>query len=187
MSEPRRVATFADLAGVPDHLVGEIIGGELVVSPRPAGPHGRAETGIAHALFGPFDRRPGGDEPGGWWILVEPELHLGDEALVPDLAGWRREHLPEGPVATAFEVAPDWVCEVISPRSVGIDRVRKMDSYLRERVGHVWLVDPIARTLEVYRLVEGGWLQVGRHEGDAAVRAEPFDAVEIEMGRWWVE
>ncbi|MDP2311771.1 MAG: Uma2 family endonuclease [Pseudomonadota bacterium] len=187
MSEARRVATYADLERVPDHLVGEIIAGELVVSPRPAGPHGLAESGLAGGLF-PFNKRaegPGG--PGGWWILTEPELHLGGDVLIPDIAGWRRERLPQGPVDAAFTVAPDWVCEILSPRTASRDRIQKMDCYLRENVQHVWLVDPLERTLEVYRRHDGNWLRVGAFAGYTRVRAEPFEAEELDMSRWWLE
>ena len=131
-------------------------------------------------------RRPGGPGgPGGWWILYEPELHLGADVLVPDLAGWRHERMPAIPNAPYVELAPDWVCEVLSPTTGRIDRIRKMPIYAREQVAHLWLVDPGLRTLEIYRLEAQRWVVVATHGGDEVVRAEPFDAVEIDLGRWW--
>src|SRR3989442_11524607 len=132
VTAPRRRATYADLLEVPEHLVAEIIDGELITSPRPALPHALAASAMAADIGGPFGRPPGGrDVPGGWWILVEPELHLGGDVLVPDLAGWRRERVPTVPNAPAFELAPDWVCEVISPSTPRLDRARKRSVYAR--------------------------------------------------------
>lgn len=188
MTDARRAVTWQDLVDLPENVIGEILDGEIVVSPRPAGPHGRAETGIGTTLFGPFDRRPGGtDGPGGWWILVEPELHLGEDVLVPDLAGWRRDRMPAGPVDAAFTLAPDWICEILSPRTARRDRIQKMNLYHRHGVEWAWLCDPDARTLEVYQRHRAGWVRIGAFEGDDKVRAAPFDAVEVEMGRWWVD
>lgn len=188
MGTPRRRATYDDLLKVPEPLVGEIIDGELITSPRPASPHARATSVMASDLIGGFDRPPGGsDAPGGWWFLYEPELHLGDDVLVPDLAGWRRERMPVMPNVVAFTQAPDWVCEVVSPATGGIDRGRKMRVYARERVAHLWLVDPLIRTLEIYRLEVDQWV-VCRTQADVdKVRAEPFEAVELDLARWWLE
>ena len=116
----------------------------------------------------------------------EREFHFGEEVVVPDLAGWRRERMPVLPNVAAFELAPDWVCEVVSPSTVRLDRVRKMAVYAREKVTHLWLLDPLAQTLEVYRLEADGWFVVSTHAGAERVRAEPFDAVELDMTRWWL-
>ncbi len=187
MSTAQRQATYEDLLKVPDILIAEIIDGELVTSPRPSFRHARATSAIRGNLD-PFDRRSGGPgEPGGWWILFEPELHLGADILVPDLAGWRRERLPVlGDVAYS-ELAPDWVCEVVSPSTARIDRVRKMPVYARERVSYLWLIHPSLQTLEVYRLEGQHWVVVSSHVGAESVRAEPFDAIELDMSRWWLE
>ncbi len=183
-----RRATYEDLRQVPDTMVAEIIDGELYATPRPASPHALAASGIGIDLGGPFHRAPNGPEaPGGWWILDEPELHLGPDVLVPDLAGWRREKMPVLPNVAAFTQAPDWICEVVSPTTAGTDRVRKMRIYARESVGHVWIVDPLARTLEVYRLHNDQWLVASTHAGSERVHAEPFAAVELEIARWWLE
>jgi Uma2 family endonuclease len=179
--------TYEDLERLPPHVVGEIIAGELVVSPRPAPRHARAGSGLGGVLAPPFDHGIGG--PGGWWILYEPELHLGVdpdyEAVVPDCAGWRVERMPELPDTAWFAVVPDWVCEIVSPATAAIDRAEKLPFYARAGVAHAWVVDPGVRTLEVYRRCGAAWLLVGTWRGDAAVRAEPFDAVEFRLGLLW--
>ena len=187
MSTPlRRAATYEDLATVPDHLVAEIVDGELHTSPRPAPRHAVSATVLASGLNPPFQQGRGG--PGGWWILFEPELHLGRDVLVPDLAGWRRERLPaisdEPPF---FTLAPDWICEVLSPSTYRLDRVAKLRVYAREGVGHAWLLHPGERTLEVLRLESGRWAILATHADDAVVRAEPFEAVAIDLLPLWGE
>ncbi len=183
--ESKRPPSYADLEALPEHLVGEILAGELVVSPRPAPRHGRASSVLGGGIGGPFDWGP--DGPGGWWILDEPELHLGDDVVIPDLAGWRRENMPALPAEVAwFMQAPDWVCEVPSPSTRGIDRIRKMPIYAWEGVGHAWILEPEYHTLEVLRLERGRWVIVGTHEGDVAVRAEPFEAVELDLTPLWI-
>ncbi len=188
MNPARRLATYEDLLQVPDILVAEIIDGELVTSPRPASPHART-TSVLRGGLDPFDQRPGGPggPPGGWWILFESELHLGADILVPDLAGWRRERMPVLANVPYFELAPDWVCEVVSPSTGRIDRVRKMPVYAREHVPYVWLVDPLMRTLEIYRLEGQRWMVVNTYGGEDSVRAEPFEALELDLSRWWLE
>ncbi len=179
-----RRATYEDLLKVPDHLVAELIDGELYTSPRPASRHARTSSVLGVKLGNSFDSGDGG--PGGWWIIDEPELHLGGNAIVPDLAGWRRERMPVFPDAAAFEVAPDWLCEVQSPSTARIDRVKKLPIYKEHGVQHVWLVDPVDRTLEVLRLENDRWVVAGNFAGDDVVRAEPFDAVEIELRALWI-
>lgn len=176
-------ATYEDLLAVPDHLVAEIVDGELHTSPRPAPRHADASSGLGGALRGPFDRGRGG--PGGWRILFEPELHLGRDVLVPDLAGWRRERMPQVPDEAYISLVPDWVCEVLSPSTAALDRARKLPIYAREQVSHAWLVDPIARTLEVLRLEAGRWVLVGTWAGTATVHAEPFEALGLDLTLLW--
>jgi len=178
-----RDALYAELEKLPSNVVGEIVGGELYASPRPASPHTRAASRLGGELAGPFDRGRGG--PGGWVILDEPELHRGEDVLVPDLAGWRRERMPEMPHTAAFTLAPDWACEVLSPSTATLDRARKMAVYAREGVKHFWLVDPVLRTLEVYRLENGRWSLLGTHAGAVTVHAEPFEALALELGALW--
>jgi Uma2 family endonuclease len=188
----KKRATYADLCAVPDRYVAEIIDGELIVSPRPAAPHALAAVQLAGDLH-PLNRRRGGPRgPGGWWILLEPELHLGehdprDEVLVPDLAGWRRERMPNKPEGAGQTLPPDWACEVVSPKTARIDRVRKSQVYARVRVPHFWIVDPLQRTLEVFRLQDGVYAQVQAFDGDGPVRPEPFEELEFILGEWWGE
>jgi Uma2 family endonuclease len=184
MGEPaKRRATYDDLLAVPKHLVAEIINGNLVTQPRPASRHARAASWLGGELHGPFDRGKGG--PGGWILLDEPELHLHGDVLVPDLAGWRRTRMPELPDAAAFELAPDWVCEVLSPSTAATDRAEKMPIYARERVAHMWLVDPVSRTLEALVLEGARWSVLGTWRDDAKVRVEPFEAFELELAGLW--
>jgi Uma2 family endonuclease len=178
-------ATYEDVLNAPENKVAEILDGELVLSPRPAPRHAVAHTALIGALHGPFDQGAGG--PGGWWILLEPELHLGEQVVVPDLAGWRRERLPVIPDEAFLSLAPDWVCEVLSPSTERFDRSRKLRIYAEAGVAQAWLVKPTDRTLEVLRLREGAWTIVGVWEDAATVRAEPFEAVELELGRLWAD
>lgn len=184
-AEDRRRALYEAFLGVPAHQHAEIIAGTLYVAPRPAPAHVNAASVLGGELNGPFQRGRGG--PGGWWILFEPELHLVPlEPLVPDLAGWRVERMPELPDTAYFEIVPDWVCEILSPSSERVDRGEKLDVYAREGVAHVWLVDPAAQTLEVHTLGENArWREVRVHRGDGPVRAEPFHAIELDLGALW--
>jgi Uma2 family endonuclease len=187
MADPaRRRATYQDVLDAPPHMVAEIIDGELRLQPRPAKPHAAAASALGGEIVPPFQRGRGG--PGGWIILDEPELHLASDILVPDLGGWRRERLPfltdDEPY---FTLAPDWVCEMLSPRSGKADRAEKLPAYAREAVSHAWLVDPLLRTLEALRLEAGRWLILGIWHDDARVRAEPFDAIELELGLLWAD
>jgi Uma2 family endonuclease len=186
MSQPsrsRRPATYEDLKAVPEAFVAEILNGELHATPRPALPHTLATSGLAGDLMGPFDRGRGG--PGGWWLLVEPELHLGPDVIVSDIAGWRRERLAEMPRTASLEIAPDWICETVSASTERIDRGKKLAIYAREAVAHAWLRNPLSETLEVYHLERGRWVLLVTHSGDAAIRVEPFEAVELELWRLW--
>ncbi len=180
---PKR-ATYDDLLALPDHVVGEIVKSELHVSPRPTIPHAHVASTLGMDIGSSFQRGKGG--PGGWWILFEPELHLGSDVLVPDLAGWRRERMPVVPRAPFLELAPDWICEVISPSSARLDRTGKLPVYARAGVDFAWLLDPDARTLEVFRREGDRWLLLSTHAGAEVVRAEPFAALELELGALWL-
>jgi Uma2 family endonuclease len=167
-------------------MVAEVIDGELLLSPRPAKPHAAAASALGEELGPPFKRGRGG--PGGWIILDEPELHLRSDILVPDLAGWRRERMPQiAADEPFFTLAPDWVAEVVSPRSAKYDRTDKLRIYARERVEWVWIVDPIPRTLEVFRRGDDTWVMRGSWRDDARVRAEPFDAIELDLAILWAD
>ncbi len=180
---PSRRGTYADIEALSEDQVGEILQGELIVSPRPSPLHIRAASDLGTLLGPPFRFGTGG--PGGWWILDEPELHLGDDVLVPDLAGWRRERMPVLPQTAWFEIVPDWVCEILSPSSLRMDRGVKLGIYAREKVANLWFLDPVAQTLEVFRLAEVGWLLLAVYTESFKVRAEPFDAVELNLDYVW--
>ena len=190
-AEKMRRATYADLEAVPANKVAELIRGTLHVMPRPAPKHSNTSSALGFEIGGPFHRGRGG--PGGWWILDEPELHFPDptepgeiDALVPDLAGWRREKMPTLPETAYFTLAPDWVCEVLSKSTEEHDRGEKMPVYAREGVRYAWLVDPIAKRLEVFTLgADGKWGEPVIHRDAEVVRAAPFEAIELELSALW--
>jgi Uma2 family endonuclease len=179
---PKHPATWEDLEDVSDEYVGEIFDGEMILRPRPGVPHARASSRLGAIILGPFDFGAGG--PGGWVILDEPRIKFGANTLVPDIAGWHKERFEE-PARGPITVIPDWVCEILSPGTEGNDRGRKMKIYARDGVSHMWLMSPGDRALEVFRLRDGEWLLVNVHEGTARVRAEPFDAIELDLGLVW--
>jgi Uma2 family endonuclease len=184
MGDPAvRQATYEDLLQAPEHLVAEILNGQLYTHPRPAPRHSRASSILGGKFTEPFDLGRGG--PGGWWILDEPELHLGSDVLVPDLAGWRRERMPELPETAWFEFSPDWVCEILSPGTAQTDRSIKMPLYAKNEVGHLWLVDPLIRTLEAYELKGSHWSLITTLKDEDQVRLPPFDAIEFPLGDLW--
>ena len=188
MSTGKRAATYQDVLDAPEHMVAEIVDGELFLSPRPAAPHAVAYSQLGAQIITFFGGDgPGPIGPGGWLVLDEPELHLGPDIMVPDVAAWRRERLPRAPRAAFISLAPDWVCEVLSPSNTRLDRTRKMPAYARHGVGHAWLVDPLAQTLEVFRLESSRWVLLGTHAGDAPVAAEPFETVPLPAARWWAD
>ena len=180
-------ATYEDVLAAPEHMVAEILNGELVLSPRPTYRHARASTRFAIAL-GPFDRDPSDDDPGGWQILVEPELHFAAQSrqvVVPDLAGWRRERMPEVPDVPWLDLAPDWVCEVASPSTQRHDRIVKSAIYLEAQVRWMWLVTPATATIEVLEAAPdfARWTLVTSAVGPEARRLPPFEAVELDIER----
>jgi Uma2 family endonuclease len=169
----------------PEEKVAELIDGELFLSPRPATPHGICSAALGALLVDAFWFGRSG--PGGWFILDEPELHFDDREtiLVPDLAGWRRERMPAIPKSAAIELPPDWVCEILSPGTARLDRYKKMPLYAAHGVPWLWLIDPLARTLEVHRREPEGYLFLGVFTGQVTVRAPPFDAVPLDLGLLW--
>jgi Uma2 family endonuclease len=184
MADPaKKQATYADLEAVPPHLVAEIIDGELFTHPRPSPRHALAANELIYELTGPFRRGRGG--PGGWIFLAEPELHLGEEVVVPDIAGWRREKLPSLPDTAYLEVSPDWICEVLSASTERRDRTVKMRIYAEAQVPFLWLIDPRFQILEAFELEEGRWLKLGAWNSDDEVRAPPFDAISFSLADLW--
>ena len=185
MAQPKtRPATYADILALPPHIVGEILFGVLHTHPRPAPRHGRASSMLGVELGNPFDRRH--DGPGGWVFIDEPELHLGEHVIVPDIAAWRRERLPALPETAWFETPPDWVCEVLSPSTQSVDRTDKLAVYASFGVGHAWYVDPIARTLEVLvRQKDGKWLIAATFKDADPVSAPPFEVHTFPLDVLW--
>jgi Uma2 family endonuclease len=184
---PKRPATYQDVIDAPEHMVAEIPDGELFLSPRPAPRHAFSTTILTGILIPNFGDNRATSGPGGWLILIEPELHIGPDVVVPDLAGWKRERMPRLPKEAFFPKAPDWVCEVLSPSTEKIDRTRKLRIYARERVEYLWLINPVLRTLEVRRRHGDGWFEAVVYRDEAIVRAEPFEAIEIDLSRLWGE
>ncbi len=181
-----RPTLYEQLEALPDGLTGEILDSQLYTQPRPSGPHGLAASSLGDELVGPFQK--GRDGPGGWWIIDEPELHFiqDTEVDVPDLAGWRRERMPSPPEGHRFEVVPDWVCEILSKSTGRKDREIKMPIYARFGVSFLWLIDPRARSLEVYALERGSWREIGRFEHNDKVAIAPFEAVTIDLTDLWM-
>lgn len=180
---PAQPATYADLEAVPPHLVAEIIGGHLHTHPRPRLRHANAGSVLGGTLLGPFHLGAGG--PGGWWILDEPELHLADDIVVPDIASWRRERMPSLPDEAWCSLAPDWVCEILSPSTARLDRTAKRELYAAHGVGHLWLVDPEQRFIEAFELNDGQWVLLATYYGEGAVAIQPFDAAPFELKLLW--
>jgi Uma2 family endonuclease len=177
-----RLATHADIEALPPHVTGEILFGALHTQPRPSPRHGRAAIRVQVELGGPFDRD---HSPGGWIFLPEPELHLGDHVIVPDIVGWRRERLPTLPDTAWIETPPDWVCEVLSPSTQRRDRTDKLSIYATFGVGHCWYVDPLARTLEVFALQGGKWLLTATFKDADSVAAPPFEVHTFALDVLW--
>ena len=184
MTEPaNRRATYADLEAVPEHLVAEIIDGELVTHPRPSPRHAATTNSLSNELTGPFQKGRGG--PGGWVFFSEPELKLGSDILVPDIAGWRRQRLPSYPKTNYFTVAPDWVCEVLSASTERRDRSVKKRKYANAGVAYLWIVDPRQQLLEAFSLLDGRWLASGVWTSDDKVAAPPFEAISLSLADLW--
>ncbi|MCP5419054.1 MAG: Uma2 family endonuclease [Gammaproteobacteria bacterium] len=178
---------YERLMNLPENWVGEIIGGQLYTQPRPAKPHALVCSSLEIEIGAAFQKGRGG--PGGWWIIVEPEIHFirDMEIAVPDLAGWRRERLPSLAGDHRFEIVPDWVCEILSPSTAKKDRVVKMPTYARYGVPYLWLVDPTARTLEAFALEHGRWTVIGLFADEADVAIPPFQEISLALGELWVE
>jgi Uma2 family endonuclease len=186
MSEPvdkKKRATYQDVLDAPEGVNAEIVNGELHLWPRPAGPATSVASKLQADVGSRFSIGRGG--PGGWLILTEPEIHVAEDIVDPDLAGWRRERLAMVPDAAFFTVIPDWVCEVLSPSTERFDRAEKLPLFAQWGVKHAWLVNPRQRTLEAYRLENGGWRLLGVYQSHQCVRVEPFEEVELDLSVWW--
>jgi Uma2 family endonuclease len=181
----KKYATYEDLFTIPENMMGEIIDGELMAAPRPSKRHVYAASSLDKEIGPPYQLGQGG--PGGWVILVEPEIKFQKDILVPDLAAWRRERFPISEETNWISVTPDWVCEIPSPGTLRNDKVKKMPIYASHAVEHAWLIDPIVMALDVFRWESGRWLLLGSFAGDDKVRAEPFEEIEFDLGNLWIE
>lgn len=189
MAQPAaRRATYQDVLDAPPNAVAEVVFGVLHTFPRPRIRHTVASSTLGFALGG---LGQGSEGRGGWVLLDEPELHLGaaPDIVVPDLAGWRRERLPQIPDTAFLTLSPDWVCEVLSPSTQAFDRADKMEVYRREGVTYVWHIEPEGRTLEVFRLDPGTgrYLHIAAWRGDPLVHAEPFEQLELRLATLWTD
>jgi Uma2 family endonuclease len=184
MDPARKVAVYEDLFSLPEDVKAEILGGAIVTMPSPLPRHSRPQRSLSRYVGGPFDDDDGTGGPGGWWILLEVDVRLARHDVVrPDLAGWRRERLPDPGDVRPIEVVPDWVCEILSPSTTARDHVYKRRLYASRGVKHDWLVDPEARVLEASELRDGLWLEVGSYDEESIARIPPFEAVEIPIGK----
>lgn len=176
-------ATYQDVLDAPENMIAEIIYGQLSVHPRPVFQHARAASALGSKIGGPFDYDDGG--PGGWVILDEPERHLDGNVVVPDLAGWRRERMPQMPEVAKTSLASDWVCEVLSPSTMRHDRVEKRQIYADAGVEYLWHIDPAAKTLEAYELREDSWLLTHVRSEDDTCDVPPFEVAPFNLGVLW--
>jgi Uma2 family endonuclease len=187
MTEPvKKRVVYESLFDIPDNMTGEIINGELIATPRPSRKHSVVISRLGFELGPPYDFGRGGG-PGGWVIVDEPETSFGENILVPDMAGWKKERFPVEEPHNWISVAPDWVCEILSPTTAQVDRAEKMPIYAQHHVLHAWLIDPIVKTLEIFRLESGRWVVLGVYAKSAKVHAEPFPEIELDLGLLWLE
>jgi Uma2 family endonuclease len=185
MSEPPRRAIYGDLFDIPENMTGEIINGELHATPRPSRKHVYAGSVLGDEIGSPYRAGRGG--PGGWIILIEPEIAFGKDIIVPDLAGWKKERFPIEEPNNWISVAPNWVCEILSPSTSQVDRTEKMPVYAQHHVSHAWLIDPMLRTLEVFQLESDRWMVLGAYAKAAKVSVEPFVEIELDLSVLWLE
>lgn len=184
MQPARKLAAYEDLLALPDDVRAEILGGEIVVLPSPLPSHNRIARAVGRFVGGPFDDDDGYEGPGGWWILPEVDVRFGAHDVVrPDVSGWRRTRLASPWDVRPIDVAPDWVCEILSPSNAKLDRVDKAALYASAGVPQYWIIDPNERILEAYALKHGAWLRLGAWSDGDIARIAPFDAIELGIGR----
>jgi Uma2 family endonuclease len=182
---PERRATLDDLMAIPEEIRRhELVDGEILEKGAATGEHGAAQADLVTSLNLRFGRRPGGRWPGGWWFATEVEIVFGDDVLRPDVVGWRRERMEQRPTGTPIRVLPDWVCEILSSNRRN-DLVKKKRVYHRDKVPHYWILDPTEETLAVQRWSPDGYVEVLAAQRGERVRAEPFGAVELQVGAFF--
>lgn len=182
MDPAHRRATYEDLRALPPGERAEILDGEVLLLPAPRPRHSKPRGALRRFIGGPYDDDHGHGGPGGWWIFVEVDVRLGDEIVRPDLSGWRRERLPN-PDVRPISIVPDWICEVLSESNEAHDRVTKRRLYAEHGVGHYWIVDPDARTLEALTLQDGRWVDAGSFDESSTARVPPFEEIELPVSR----
>ncbi len=175
----KKIATYADIEALPPHVVGELLYGSLVTHPRPMLAHAKAQISLAYELEGPFHRGKGG--PGGWIFLAEPQLRLGSHIAVPDIAGWRSERLVPFPKNASVDIAPDWICEILSDSTERYDRSEKRRIYGEQGVQYLWLLDPRSRVLECFTLVSKHWMLTHTFNISSPVSAPPFSEISFDL------
>jgi Uma2 family endonuclease len=180
---PSRPATLEDLLAIPeDERRHELIDGELVEKGAASGEHGGTQGDVIGVLRSRFGRRPGGRWPGGWWFATEVEiLFPRGQVLRPDVVGWRRDRVPERPTGVPVTVLPDWVCEILSTNRSN-DLIKKKRTYHQSHILHYWIIDPVEQSLAVHRWGPDGYIEIAAAQRGEAIRAEPFDAVELHVG-----
>jgi Uma2 family endonuclease len=184
MDAAHKLATYDDLLALPEDVRAEVIDGVVVLPPSPLPRHNRVQSALTRHLGGPFDEDDGRGGPGGWWILLDIDVRLTAHRIVrPDAVGWKREHLPEPWDVRPIDVRPDWICEVVSPSNVAMDRVKKRRMYADAGIPFFWIIDSREGTLEALRLQGDTWVDAGSHDRTAVARIPPFEAVELEVGR----
>ncbi len=185
MSVPApKLAVYADLLALADDVRAEILAGHIITTPAPLPKHSKAQRALGRFVGGPFDDDDGHGGPGGWWIFVEVDVEFGTHDIVrPDLSGWRRERLVDPGDKRPIQVAPDWVCEILSPSTATRDKVAKRKLYAQHGVRHYWIVDVDARTLEAFELRDGHWTLLDSYDDTATARIPPFGRVQLTVDR----
>ncbi|MBF0226618.1 MAG: Uma2 family endonuclease [Desulfobacterales bacterium] len=180
-----KTANYEDLYKIPENMIGQIINGELITMPRPSLRHSNVVSSIGFEIGPPYKFGRGG--PGGWIILDEPEIKLGENIFVPDIAGWEKKRLPKFPKTNYISVPPDWICEVLSPCTEKTDRAMKMPIYAQFGISYFWIINPIEKILEVLKLSDNKWFILAIYAENDKVRAEPFQEIEIDLQNLWIE
>ncbi len=179
-------ATYADLESLRPDVRGEIVFGELCMTPRPALVHMHVASVIAGRLMGVYQFKGAGGSGGDWVFVHEPELRIEGDAIIPDIAGWRAERYRQ--ISTDYpDVAPDWVCEILSPSTERRDWTTKADWYLQHGVRWYWIVDPRARSIECFEASGTLWQGVGKARAADTARLAPFAELALNVGEFWLD
>ena len=174
--------SISDWIALPDTARVELIDGELVEKAAPTFEHGMAQGRTVGAIGGAYNRRLGGPRGlGGWWIVTEVDIVLDGHGYRPDISGWKRERALAPPSERPVALRPDWICEIVSESNRATDTVTKLRRYHQAGVPHYWILDQLDGTLTVHRHMTDGYLVALRAGRDERVRAEPFEAIELQV------